>query len=120
VLRGSRSEDLEFDVVRRGSQVPHDSEPGENGQYIIGKVDLPPKPSLIDCRLVVMVVIVPAFSTTEHSQNETVLASIAGVIPNSADDVGQGIDKECAVIEYGGRNEESPDEPWETPQHENQ
>jgi hypothetical protein len=67
-----------------------------------------------------MVVIVPAFSTTEHSQNETVLASIAGVIPNSADDVGQGIDKECAVIEYGGRNEESPDEPWETPQHENQ
>ena len=88
-LRCSGSEDLGFDVVRRGSQVPHDPEPGEHNQDVIGEVHFPPEPALIDRRLVVMVVIVPAFSTAENSQHETVSASIAGVIPNSADDVRQ-------------------------------
>jgi hypothetical protein len=36
-----------FDVGRRGSQVPYDPEPGEHGQYVIGKIYFPPKPSLI-------------------------------------------------------------------------
>jgi hypothetical protein len=103
-------------VVRGGSQIPHDPEPGENGQDVIGKVDFPPKPPLIDSRLVVMVVVVPTFSTTEDGQNETVLASIAGVVPNSADDVRQGIDEEGAMIEYGGGNEKSPDQSRKTPQ----
>ena len=112
------SEDLGFfDMGRRGSEFPHNPEPGKNGQYVIGKVHFPPKPPLIHRRLVVMVVIVPAFTTTENSQNETVLASIAGVVPNSADDVCQGIDEERAMIEYGGGNEESPDQSRETPQY---
>jgi hypothetical protein len=63
-----------------------------------------------------MVVVVPPFPTTENGQNETVLASIAGVVPNPADDVRQGIDEERAMIEYGGGNEESPDQSRKTPQ----
>ena len=36
------SGDLGFDVVRRGSQVPHDPEPGEDRQDVIGEVHFPP------------------------------------------------------------------------------
>jgi hypothetical protein len=62
-----------------------------------------------------MVVVVPAFAATENGQDETVLASIAGVVPNPADDVRQGVDEEGAMIEYRGGDEESPDQSREPP-----
>jgi hypothetical protein len=39
-----------------------------------------------------MMVVVPAFSATEQSQDETIPAPVAGIIANSTDDVRQGID----------------------------
>ena len=46
-----------------------------------------------------MVIVVPAFSTAEDGKNETVLAPVVGLVPDSADHVGKGIDEECTMIQ---------------------
>ena len=90
-----------FDVFGRRSEIPHDPEPRQQRQNVIGHVHFPPKPSLIGGRLIVMVIVVPAFSTTEYGKNETVLTPVVGFVPDSTDQVREGIDEERTMIQRG-------------------
>ena len=60
-------------------KIPHNPEPGQHRQDVIGKVHFPPKPPLIGRRLIMMVIVVPAFSTTEDRKNETVLTAVVRI-----------------------------------------
>ena len=62
-----------------------------------------------------MVIVMPAFSTAEDGKNETVLAPVVGFIPDSTDQVRQGINEECAMIQRGRRNKKAPEETRKTP-----
>ena len=104
-----------FDVFRRRSEIPHDPEPRQQRQHVIRHVHFPPKPPLIGSRLIVMVIVVPALSTTEDGKHETVLTPVVGLVPDSSDHVRKGIDEECTMIQRGRRNKEAPDEPRESP-----
>ena len=104
-----------FDVFGRRSEIPHDPEPRQQRQDVIGHVYFPPEPSLIGGRLIVMVIVVPAFSTAEYGKNETVLTPVVGFVPDSTDQVREGIDEECTMIQRGRRNKHAPDEAWEAP-----
>ena len=48
-----------------------------------------------------MVIVVPAFSTAEDGKKEAVLTPVVGLVPDSADHVGKGIDEECTMIQRG-------------------
>lgn len=104
-----------LDVLRGRSEIPHNPEPRQQRQDVIGHVHFPPKPSLIGGRLIVMVIVVPAFSTAEYGKNETVLTTVIGFVPDSTDQVRKGIDEECTMIQRGRRNKHAPDETWEAP-----
>ena len=90
-----------FDVFGRRSEIPHDPEPRQQQQNVIGHIHFPPKPSLIGGRLIVMVIVVPTFSTAEYGKNETVLTTVIGFVPDSADQVRKGIDEERTMIQRG-------------------
>ena len=97
------------------SEIPHDPEPRQQRQDVIGHVHFPPKPPLIGGRLIVMVIVVPAFSAAEYGKKETVLTAVVGFVPDSTDHVRQGIDEECTMIQRGRRNKKAPDETWKSP-----
>ena len=65
-----------LDVFRGRSEIPHNPEPRQQRQDVIGHVHFPPKPSLIGGRLIMMVIVMPAFSTAEYGKNETVLTTV--------------------------------------------
>ena len=109
-----------FDVFGRRSEIPHDPDPRQQRQDVVGHVHFPPKPSLIDGRLIVMVIVVPAFSTAEDGKNETVLTAVVGLVPDSTDHVREGIDEECTMIQRGRRNKEAPNEAWKAPYDKNE
>jgi hypothetical protein len=48
-----------------------------------------------------MVIVVPAFPAAEDGKNETVLTPVVGLVPDSSDHVGKGIDEECAMVQRG-------------------
>ena len=104
-----------FDVFGRCSEVPHDPEPRQQRQHVIRHVHFPPKPSLIGGRLIVMVIVVPAFSAAEYGKKETVLTTVVGFVPDSTDQVREGIDEERTMIQRGRRNKHAPDETREAP-----
>lgn len=104
-----------FDVSGRPSEIPHDPEPRQQRQDVIGHVHFPPKPSLIGGRLIVMVIVVPALSTAEYGKNKTVLTPVVGFVPDSTDQVREGIDEERTMIQRGRRNKHTPDKTWEAP-----
>ena len=104
-----------FDVFGRRSKIPHDPEPRQQRQDVIGHIHFPPKPSLIGGRLIVMVIVVPAFSTAEYGKNETVLTAVVGFVPHSTNQMCQGINEERTMIQRGRRNKHAPDETWEAP-----
>lgn len=62
-----------------------------------------------------MVIVVPAFSTAEYGKNKTVLTTVVGFVPDSTDQMREGIDEECTMIQRSRRNKHAPDETWETP-----
>jgi len=115
--RGSTLEDdgSGFDMFGRPSEIPHDPQPRQQRQDVIGHVYFPPEPSLIGGRLIVMVIVVPAFSTAEYGKNETVLTPVVGFVPDSTDQVRERIDEECTMIQRGRRNKHAPDETREAP-----
>ena len=102
-----------FDVFGRRFEIPHDPEPREERQDVIGHVHFPPKPSLINGQLIVMVIVVPAFSTAEDGKDETVFTAVFGPVSDTTDHVREGIDEEGTMIQRGRRNKEAPDEGWE-------
>ena len=104
-----------FDGFGRRSEIPYDTEPRQQRQDVIGHVHFPPKPSLIGGRLIVMVIVVPAFSTAEYGKNETVLTPVVGFVPDSTDQVRERIDEERTMIQRGRRNKHAPDETRESP-----
>ena len=104
-----------FDGFGRRSEIPYDTEPRQQRQDVIGHVHFPPKPSLIGGRLIVMVIVVPAFSTAEYGKNETVLTPVVGFVPDSTDQVRERIDEERTMIQRGRRNKHAPDETREAP-----
>jgi hypothetical protein len=105
-----------FDVFGRRSEIPHDPEPRQDRQDVIGQVHFPPKPPLIGGRLIMMVIVVPTFSTAEYGKNETVLTAVVGFVPDSTDHVREGIDEESTMIQRGRGNKKAPDETWEPPE----
>ena len=115
--RGSTLEDdgSGFDMFGRPSEIPHDPQPRQQRQDVIGHVYFPPEPSLIGGRLIVMVIVVPAFSTAEYGKNETVLTPVVGFVPNSTDQMREGIDEECTMIQRSRRNKHAPDETRQAP-----
>ena len=106
---------LGFGVFGRVPKVPHDSEPRQDRQDVIGQVHLPPKPTLIDGGLIVMVIVVPAFSTAEKRKHETVPTSVVRLVPDSTNHVCERIDEERTMVECRRRNKKPPDEAWESP-----
>src|SRR6266850_2403600 len=62
------------------AEIPHDAEPGEDFQGVIGDVNLPPVEALARRSHEVMMVVVPAFAEGEQREQPVVLAGVTGFI----------------------------------------
>src|SRR5688572_22408675 len=62
-----------------------------------------------------MVIVVPSFSTAEYGQNETVFTTVVGFVPDSTDQMCEGVNEESTMVQCGRRNKHTPDKTWEAP-----
>ena len=70
--------------ARGHSQIPHDSEVGQQREYGKVNVDLPPAKSMPSRVRAVVVVVVPSIAKREESNNEVILAVVSGFISAAA------------------------------------
>src|SRR6267378_6471905 len=82
---------------RHFAEIPHDAEPGENFQRVIGNVNLPPVKALTRRSHEVMMIVVPAFTEREQRQQPVVLAGVRSLITTRPEKVRERIDGERVV-----------------------
>ena len=78
-------------------QVPHQPDPRQGAQHIVGHVAFPPAKPLPHRRLVGVMIVVPALAQGQQRQQPVVARLIAGDVAPPADQVGQRVDAECRV-----------------------
>src|ERR1700722_714276 len=80
----------------------------------MGHVDLPPIDALAFRVRIAVVVVVPAFAHGDHGKDEAVFAQVACLKALLAQNVGQRIDAEGAVIKKGRAEKEPPSDHLES------
>src|SRR5947209_10558744 len=82
----------------RPANVPHDPEKGQRANDAVADVDLPPEKALVGRTLVVVVVVVPAFTQRDDRQEPVVPTVVGSGIAALAEQVAQRVDREGRVV----------------------
>src|SRR6266849_4329832 len=92
------------------AEVPHDAEPGENLQRVVGYVNFPPEEALARRSHEVVMIVVPAFAEREQRQQPVVLAGGTGFVAARTEKMRERIDGEGVMPQQYRAQAEAPDE----------
>src|SRR5208283_1351023 len=91
-------------------QIPGDSQPVQNLQRVVSKVQLPPANSLLARVHEFVVIVVPAFAQRDDGQYKVISAVVRRVEATRSPQMRHRINGEGPVKQQNGRHHEPPDE----------
>lgn len=101
------------DVLWRLLDIVNDPKPTQHLKGIIGDVDLPPAEALPGAMLVIVMVVMPAFTQSDQCKNQRVFARFTSLISALSKHMAERVDKKSGVVENHGAHTEAPQESWQ-------
>ncbi len=98
------------DVGGDFAEVPHDPEPGEHLQRVVGEVHFPPVEALACRGHEVMMIVVPAFAERHDGEQPVVFAGVGCFIAPRTEQVRERIDGKRVVPQHDRAQAEAPHE----------